>query len=191
MKYMTAKHRFVPGALVLFERMAKDRTSYCLDILGKNIPVLPGVFSAKYPDAMWFAKTIPPMVGNRSFLEIGTGTGMVALFVGQRGSKKIVTTDIILEPFGMLGKHLIFIRCVFLFASEMYLSQSGRRRNLTLFFGTTHFTTQPQNRKACFCVPALIMNTRICVFFSKGHASISIRRVKSFWGPATWLASTR
>ena len=55
MKYMTAKHRWVPGALSLFKRAAQHRESYIVRVRGKDIPVLPDVFSPKYfPDAVWF-----------------------------------------------------------------------------------------------------------------------------------------
>lgn len=95
MTAMTAKHRWVPGALALFARLARHDASYSVSVLGKEIPIFPGVFSPKYfPDAIWFAKEIPPLVGKRSFLEIGTGTGMVALFVALHGSKGVVATDI-------------------------------------------------------------------------------------------------
>ena len=95
MKYMTAKHRWVPGALSLFKRAAQHRESYIVRVRGKDIPVLPDVFSPKYfPDAVWFAKELPAIVGRRSFLEIGTGTGLIALFVALNGAQRVVTTDI-------------------------------------------------------------------------------------------------
>lgn len=57
--------------------------------------MLPGVFSPRYfSDVEWFAKKIPKIVDDRSFLEIGTGTGVISLFVAINGSKNIIATDI-------------------------------------------------------------------------------------------------
>ena len=75
--------------------MATDKKPYEIRILGRNIQVLPGVFSPKYfSDVKWFARNVPTIVGKRSFLEIGTGTGVITLFVALHGAKNIVATDI-------------------------------------------------------------------------------------------------
>lgn len=73
----------------------EDTKPYKLRILGKIVPVLPSVHSPKhFSDVTWFARKVPPIVGKRSFLEIGTGTGVIALFVASKGATRIVTTDI-------------------------------------------------------------------------------------------------
>ena len=82
-------------AIATFERIAADKKPYVINILRRKIRVLPDVFSPKYfSDVKWFAKEIPKVVGKRSFLEIGTGTGIVSLFVALHGATKIITTDI-------------------------------------------------------------------------------------------------
>ena len=82
-------------ALTVFERMGQDSGLYTIRVLGKEVPVLPGVFSPKYfSDVKWFAKEVPKIVRKRSFLEIGTGTGIIALFTALHGAGKIVATDI-------------------------------------------------------------------------------------------------
>ena len=82
-------------AQTIFEKMNLHKQPYTIGVLGKRIPVLPGVFSPKYvSDVKWFAQEVPKIVGKRSFLEIGTGTGVIALFVGLNGARKMVTTDI-------------------------------------------------------------------------------------------------
>ena len=89
------KQREQRHASTTFKRMARDAEPYEIQILGKNIPLLPGVFSPKYfSDVKWFAKEVPRIVGKRSFLEIGTGTGVIALFVALSGAKKLMATDI-------------------------------------------------------------------------------------------------
>src|SRR5258708_3024379 len=78
-----------------FVRMAADLDEYRIVVFGKSIPVLPGVFSPKYfSDVAWFAKHIPRIAGKRSFLEIGTGTGVIGLFVALNGAHKLVVTNI-------------------------------------------------------------------------------------------------
>ncbi len=82
-------------ALTIFEKMNHHKQPYTIVILEKCIPVLPDVFSPKYvSDVKWFAREVPKIVGTRSFLEIGTGTGVIALFVALHGAKNIVATDI-------------------------------------------------------------------------------------------------
>jgi len=82
-------------ATAVFAKMVADKKAYKIKILGKKIPVLPGVFSPKYStDVKWFVKEVPKIVGKRSFLEIGTGTGIITLFVALHGAKNIVATDI-------------------------------------------------------------------------------------------------
>ncbi len=75
--------------------------SYNVTINGKKFIVFPNVFSPKYfSDAGFFSKHIP-FVQNGSFLEIGCGTGVVAIFAGLKGVKKVVATDI--NPFAVLN----------------------------------------------------------------------------------------
>ena len=92
---MAAGRESHEGALAKFAQMEADTDSYEFELDGKTIPVLPGVFSPKYfSDVDWFAREVPKIVGNRSLLEIGTGTGIIALFVALAGSGRILATDI-------------------------------------------------------------------------------------------------
>jgi len=93
---MTSRKHEHDRALSVFNKMVDDADPYRIVVFGKIIPVLPGVFSPKYfSDVKWFAKAVPKIVGARSFLEIGTGTGVISLFVALCGAKKkIVATDI-------------------------------------------------------------------------------------------------
>jgi len=92
---MTTHVRERRHAKTIFEKMARHTTTYRISILGKEIPVMPGVFSPKYvSDVKWFAREVPRIVDKRSFLEIGTGTGVIALMAGLNGAGKIVATDI-------------------------------------------------------------------------------------------------
>jgi len=92
---MASRRTEFDSALAKVEQMAQDAEPYEIEIDGKVIPVLPGVFSPKYfSDVDWFAREIPTIVSKRSLLEIGTGTGVIALFAALGGARKIVATDI-------------------------------------------------------------------------------------------------
>jgi release factor glutamine methyltransferase len=93
---MASKNGEYMHVLTKLEKIKKgDIKSYKIKIFGKVVPVLPSVHSPKhFSDLVWFAKKVPRRVGRRSFLEIGTGTGIIALFVALGGATEILTTDI-------------------------------------------------------------------------------------------------
>jgi release factor glutamine methyltransferase len=92
---MSLKKNGPQHAVIVFEKMRSETSPYTITMLGKRIPLLPNVFSPKYvTDVKWFAKHIPTIVKKRSFLEIGTGSGVIALFVSLNGASKVVATDI-------------------------------------------------------------------------------------------------
>src|SRR3989344_182089 len=78
----------------VFDKIKSHKKEYITKIADKEIIVLPNVFSPHYfTDSEWFVVTIPKIIGKKSLLEIGTGTGIVALFAALNGSK-VVATDI-------------------------------------------------------------------------------------------------
>lgn len=92
---MPTKKQWLEDTLKVFEKMKRDKKPYEISMLGKKLVVLPNVFSPKYfTDSEWFASEIPKIVKERTFLEIGTGTGVVALHVALNGSRNVVATDI-------------------------------------------------------------------------------------------------
>jgi len=92
---MRTHRREQKHAGTIFEKMRSHNKIYSVEMLGKCIPVLPGVFSPKYvSDVAWFAREVPKIVKRGSFLEIGTGTGVIALFVGLHESTSVMATDI-------------------------------------------------------------------------------------------------
>lgn len=92
---MTIHAREQRHAKTIFEKMARHTKTYRTVVLGKTIPVMPGVFSPKYvSDVEWFAREVPKIVKRKSFLEIGTGTGVIALFVCLHKSTSVMVTDI-------------------------------------------------------------------------------------------------
>jgi release factor glutamine methyltransferase len=82
-------------AVKRFRLMGRRKKPYKINMFGKIIPVFPQVFSPHYfSDVQWFAKEVPDLVKQRSFLEIGTGTGVITLFVAMSGARRVVATDI-------------------------------------------------------------------------------------------------
>jgi len=78
----------------VFDKIKSHKEKYSIGVNGVEVYVFPNVFSPAYfTDSKWFAETIPKIVGQHSFLEIGTGTGIVALFAGLNGAD-VSATDI-------------------------------------------------------------------------------------------------
>lgn len=88
--------------------MSRHTEPYSLEVAGVEITVLPNVFSPKYfTDSEWFATEIAALVGRKRFLEIGTGTGVIALLAGLGGAD-VVATDI--NPDAVCNARLNFAR---------------------------------------------------------------------------------
>lgn len=76
----------------VYEKIKSHKQSYSINVDGVEIEIFPNVFSpAYYTDSKWFAQTVSKYVKNNSFLEVGAGTGIVALFVGLNGADVTVT----------------------------------------------------------------------------------------------------
>lgn len=61
---------------------------------GVSLSIFPNVFSPKYfTDSFWFAEEVSKIVGDSSFLEIGSGTGVISLFAGFNGAR-VTSVDI-------------------------------------------------------------------------------------------------
>lgn len=68
---------------------------YEVNVFGKNITVLPGVMSPKYDWAgLYMIDSLPQDFSGQDVLELGSGTGLVSVFVGLRGANSITATDI-------------------------------------------------------------------------------------------------
>jgi release factor glutamine methyltransferase len=79
----------------IYERMrAKAKEPYEVEYGGQLFTVLPNVYAPEFfDDTLWYAKQLQEIVGKKSLLEIGTGTGVIAIFSAQAGAK-VVATDI-------------------------------------------------------------------------------------------------
>jgi len=92
-------HRVSPeewkaGLYGSFDKVRSHRKPYEISVGKFDITVLPNVFSPKYfTDSLWFAERLPAIVQKSDFLEIGTGTGIVALYCAAAGAS-VTATDI-------------------------------------------------------------------------------------------------
>jgi methylase of polypeptide subunit release factors len=78
----------------VFAKVQRHKKPYRTTVGGLTITVLPGVFSPRYfTDSAWFAKKVARLAAGKRFLEIGVGTGIVALAAAKAGAK-VVGTDI-------------------------------------------------------------------------------------------------
>lgn len=78
----------------IYEEIKSHKDPYFIDFLGIKLEVLPNVFSPKYfNNTKWYAEILPKIVGKKSLLEIGTGTGAIALNCSLN-SASVTATDI-------------------------------------------------------------------------------------------------
>ena len=78
----------------VFNKVKSHKDPYEVEVEGIKIQVLPNVFSPRYfTDSIWFAKEVSEIVGQNSLLEVGTGTGIIALFCARNGAK-VVAVDV-------------------------------------------------------------------------------------------------
>jgi methylase of polypeptide subunit release factors len=91
---MKESKKVVKRIVGVFDKIKLEKKPYSFKIQGKELSILPNVFSPKhFVDSKLFPTAISQIVKNKSFLEIGTGTGIVALCCAKRGAK-VVATDI-------------------------------------------------------------------------------------------------
>lgn len=88
------KDEWRQAVLGVFKKIKEHKEPYEVALGDITLTVFPNVFSPKYfTDSLWFAEQLPEIVGRDSLLEIGTGTGIIALFCALHGAR-VVTTDI-------------------------------------------------------------------------------------------------
>lgn len=81
--------------LKVYDHIRSETRPYSIMVDGHMLTVLPNGFSPKYfTDSEYFAQEIAKIAGGKSLLEIGTGTGIVAIFAALAGASRVVATDI-------------------------------------------------------------------------------------------------
>lgn len=93
--YSLKEHDFwVKEVKEIYQKVKSHSTSYVIDFLETKITVCPNVFSPKYfNNTKWYAERLPNIIGNSSLLEIGTGTGAIALHCCLKGAN-VTATDV-------------------------------------------------------------------------------------------------
>lgn len=67
---------------------------YILNCEGIELTVLKNVYTPnQFTDSQWFAQVVSKIVKRRSFLEIDTGTGIIAIKCAMKGAK-VLATDV-------------------------------------------------------------------------------------------------
>lgn len=72
----------------------KAEAPYNVQYGGLKLAVLPWVYAPEFfDDSLWFARELKKIVGRKSLLEIGTGTGIIAILCARAGAA-VTMTDI-------------------------------------------------------------------------------------------------
>jgi len=89
------RKQWLDGIADIYERM-RDRASKGPYEVQCHIPlvVFPNVYAPNFfTDSFWFSQRLPKIVGRASVLEIGTGTGIIAIMLARNGAT-VVATDV-------------------------------------------------------------------------------------------------
>lgn len=92
---MVAKKYWEKKIIDFVELVKLTKEEKQFEMLGFNFKLLPGVFSPIHSsDTTWFAKKIAPITMGKKFLEIGSGTGVIACLASIYQAAQVVATDI-------------------------------------------------------------------------------------------------
>ncbi|KAF9576028.1 hypothetical protein EC968_000588 [Mortierella alpina] len=77
------------GSIAKFIKQAMSHNEvYTVSINGLDISIHPNVYSPVYfPESTWYAQQLEGIVQGKTFLEVGVGSGIIALHVARTGSK--------------------------------------------------------------------------------------------------------
>jgi methylase of polypeptide subunit release factors len=78
----------------IYDRMRAHRIPYEVAWKNASLAVLPDVYAPHiFTDSFWFAEQLPNIIGDKSLLEIGTGTGIISIACALSGAR-VVACDI-------------------------------------------------------------------------------------------------
>lgn len=93
---------------LVFVRVKMHRAPYISIVNGMEIVVHPDVFSPQYfTDSAWFAEIVPELVGTNRLLDLGTGTGIIAV-AAALGGATVAASDI--NPSAVINARENFLR---------------------------------------------------------------------------------
>jgi release factor glutamine methyltransferase len=90
------KKRWMMGIYSIYDamRVACANNKYVFNANGITITAMKDVYAPGFfTDSLWFSQRIPEIVGTKSLLEIGTGTGIISIFCALNGAS-VIATDI-------------------------------------------------------------------------------------------------
>jgi release factor glutamine methyltransferase len=78
----------------LIGKIKQTKEPYWVEVLGEKYRVLPNVYSPKYfEDTQIFAANLPE-VADKAVMEVGSGTGVIAITAAKKGAKSVLAVDI-------------------------------------------------------------------------------------------------
>lgn len=85
---------YLEGTRAILEQSKSEKEPYKTEVDGREFVVFPNVFSPKYfHDTELFAQNLPVKSGE-VMLEIGPGTGAIAISAAYKGARKVLAIDI-------------------------------------------------------------------------------------------------
>lgn len=92
---MVTKQFWKKSIIEFTNLLKKEKEKQMVRILNSDFEVFPNVFSPVYSsDTTWFAEKIVPLTKKKKFLEIGSGSGVIACLAAINGATYVVATDI-------------------------------------------------------------------------------------------------
>ena len=92
---MTSKKYYEKLIYKFLDELNQIKGNKIFKMLGYSFIALPKVFAPTLStDTSWFVEKIIPFVKDKTFLEIGTGTGVIAALAELNKAKKVIATDI-------------------------------------------------------------------------------------------------
>ncbi|KAF9968818.1 hypothetical protein BGZ70_005622 [Mortierella alpina] len=84
------------GSIAKLLKQARSHSEiYTVTINGLDIAIHPNVYSPMYfPESAWYAQQLEGIVKGKTFLEVGVGSGIIALHVARTGSKNFETNGL-------------------------------------------------------------------------------------------------
>ena len=77
-----------------FEELSEQEQVQTMPFRGEHLQIFPQVFSPKlFSESVWFGKQLTPLCQGKKLLEVGTGTGIIAIMCAQAGAR-VTATDI-------------------------------------------------------------------------------------------------